>query len=230
MISIDVDKLRDQFVINEISKLKAEGVLLDAGAGEQKYKKYCRHLKYISQDFNEYDGKGNGSGLQTGAWDVEKTNIVSDITNIPLPDASVDAILCTEVFEHIPDPLAAVREFGRLLKKDGIAIITAPFCSMTHFAPYHFATGFNKYWYQNVLEKNGFEIVSIQSEGNYFRWLGQEAMRIDEICYKYCNIHLSALDKIVRRYLLKRLSMFSECDKGSEELLCYEYYVKAVKI
>ena len=39
--------------------------ILDAGAGEGKYKKFCEHLIYKSQDLAEYDGKGDGKGLHT---------------------------------------------------------------------------------------------------------------------------------------------------------------------
>lgn len=230
MINIDVDELRDRFVIQQISDIESGAVLLDAGAGQQKYRKFCDHLKYISQDFNEYDGGGDGKGLQKGTWDVTKTEVISDITEIPLAKDSIDAILCTEVFEHIPDPIAAVKEFNRLLHRGGKLILTAPFCSMTHFSPYHFSTGFNKYWYERVLCDNGFEIKKMERGGNYFKWLGQEAIRIDEIADKYCGGRLNVLDKIVRRYVLKRLDDFSNKDSGSGDILCYEYYVVAVKL
>ena len=143
---------------NEVTRLKwlAETLkripqgsrILDAGAGELAQKKYCAHLNYISQDFAKYDGKGNNTGLQTQDWDNSKIDIVSDITSIPQPDASFDAIMCVEVFEHLPDPIAAIKEFSRLLRKNGTLILTAPFCSLTHFAPYHFYSGFNKYYYE----------------------------------------------------------------------------------
>jgi ubiquinone/menaquinone biosynthesis C-methylase UbiE len=84
-------------------------------------------------------------------WDNTKLDIVSDITSIPLPDNSVDAILYTEVFEHIPDAISALKEFNRLLKPGGTMLITAPFCSLTHFAPYHFC-GYSRYWYKHHLE------------------------------------------------------------------------------
>ena len=66
--------------------------LLDAGAGECKYKPFCTHLKYVSQDFCQYTGEGNSKGLQMGKWDTSHIDIVSDITNIPEPDASFDVI------------------------------------------------------------------------------------------------------------------------------------------
>ena len=115
--------------------------ILDAGAGELRYKPLCSHLEYVSQDFAQYNGQGDGVGLQMGNWDQTHLDIVCDITQIPEPDQSFDVIMCIEVFEHLPDPLAALREFNRLLKSGGWLIITAPFNSLTHFAPYHFYTG-----------------------------------------------------------------------------------------
>jgi ubiquinone/menaquinone biosynthesis C-methylase UbiE len=95
-------------------------------------------------------------------------NILSDITAMPEPDASFDAIMCIDVFEHLPDPIKAIQEFARLLKPGGHLILTAPFCSLTHFAPYHFYTGFNRYFYETHLSANGFKIVDLQGNGNFF--------------------------------------------------------------
>jgi len=63
-------------------------------------------------------------------------DVISDITSIPLPDASFDACLCTEVLEHLPHPIEALRELARLLRPGGRLILTAPFCSLTHFSPH----------------------------------------------------------------------------------------------
>ena len=67
--------------------------ILDAGAGERRFQNYCSHLEYVSQDFGEYAGGGDVLGLQTGSWDNEGLDIVSDITSIPVGDASFDCIL-----------------------------------------------------------------------------------------------------------------------------------------
>jgi SAM-dependent methyltransferase len=128
---------------------------LDAGAGELRNKPLCHHLTYVSQDLCLYEGQGDGTGLQTRRWDTDRIDIRCDITAIPEPDASFDAILCSEVFEHLPDPLKALDEFARLLKPGGKLILTAPFASLVHFAPYFFGTGFSKYWYEHHLPARG---------------------------------------------------------------------------
>jgi len=154
-----------------LSKISAGSRILDAGAGEQQYKRFCSHLNYVAQDFAQYNGKGNSAGLQVGNWDQSSLDIISDITEIPEPNASFDAIMCVEVFEHLPDPIKAIQEFARLLKPNGHLILTAPFCSLTHFAPYHFYTGFNRYFYEKHLPANGFKIIDFQENGNYFEYL-----------------------------------------------------------
>ena len=128
---------REAWVRQRLESIPAGSRLLDAGAGEQRFRKFCGHLHYVSQDFGQYDGTGDHAGLQTASWNQANLDIVSDITAIPEPNGSFDAILCTEVLEHLPNPIAAVAEFSRLLRADGQLILTAPFCSLTHFSPFH---------------------------------------------------------------------------------------------
>ncbi len=221
---------RELWVREQVSKVRSVGKILDAGAGEQIYKPFCRHLKYFSQDFGRYDGKGDRRGKQTGKWDNSKTDIESDIASIPMPDGYFDAILCTEVFEHIPDPLAAIKEFHRLLKKGGKLILTAPFCSLTHFSPYHFYTGFTKYFYEKELPAANFKIEKIVANGNYFEFLAQELWRLPAVTKLYSRNSFNQLYALPLYAVLWMLQKLSAKDKNSSELLCFGYQIVATKI
>jgi len=213
-----------------LGKIPSGNRILDAGAGECQFKKFCSHLNYVSQDFGKYNGKGDGKSLQTENWDQSNIDIVSDIIDIPEPNNSFDAIMCIEVFEHLPNPIMAIKEFSRLLKPSGKLIITAPFCSLTHFSPYHFSTGFNRYFYEKHLEESGFKIIEIEQNGNYFEYMAQELRRLESIAYKYSDIKIK---KNVQKSIILILKYLDECSKsdtGSKELLCFGYHVFAEKI
>ena len=49
-----------------------------------------------------------------------------DITAMEAPDASFDAIYCSHVLEHVPEDRKAMREFFRVLKPGGWALIMVP--------------------------------------------------------------------------------------------------------
>lgn len=220
---------RVAWVEKVLSEIPSGSRILDAGAGEQQFRKFCSHLNYVSQDFAQYDGKGDSAGLQTEKWDYEKLDIVSDIMDIPEPDESFDAVMCTEVLEHLPNPLEALKEFSRLLRSNGQLIITAPFCSLTHFAPYHFYTGYNRYFYEYFLPAHGFEIVEIQPNGNFFEYLAQEIHRLPSVADRYTKDRPRSLELLAMRVILRMLKRFTRKDTGSSELLCHGYHLLARK-
>jgi SAM-dependent methyltransferase len=220
---------REEWLEKALGNLPAGRRILDAGAGEQQYKKFCAHLHYVSQDFAKYDGVGDNTALQIGTWDQTGLDIVSDITAIPEPDASFDAIMCIEVFEHLPNPVMAIKEFARLLKPGGTLIITAPFCSITHFAPYHFSTGFNHYYYELHLGHYGFEIKEVLANGNYFDYIGQEIRRISYVTGRYTKDKADLKEILAMDILIKMLGRCSQSDFGSSELLNFGYHVRAEK-
>lgn len=221
--------MRVAWVEQALKEIPAGSRLLDAGAGAQPFRKLCPHLRYVAQDFGRYDGKGDSRGLHTGSMDYGPLDIVSDIASIPEPDASFDAIMCIEVLEHLPDPLPALREFSRLLKPGGTLLLTAPFCSLTHLAPYHFSTGFSRYFYEKHLADHGFEIIEIQSNGNFFEYVAQEIYRIPFVTRRYASRSPGFLEHLALFMTLRILRRCSARDRGSSELLCFGYHIRAVK-
>lgn len=220
---------RETWLEKTLQLIPAGYRILDAGAGQLKYKKLCQHLSYVSQDFAQYDGKGDGAGLQKKNWDQSQLDIVSDIAAIPEPDGSFDAIMCIEVLEHVPYPVDALRELARLLRPGGYLVLTAPFGSLTHYSPYFYQTGYSRYFYQYWLEKFGFEILDIQENGNFFEYLGQEINRLPSVAERYASGHLSLLERLAVNIIKGSLRRFSSKDRGSNELLCFGLHVFAKK-
>jgi len=61
---------------------------------------------------------------------IEGANLSAEFADLsetlPVESNSIDYILCQEGIEHIPNQLHVLEEFNRVLKKDGILLITTP--------------------------------------------------------------------------------------------------------
>lgn len=222
--------IRDEWVINKLGQINKGKVLLDAGAGEQKYRPYCSHLKYIAQDFGKYVSNEIPVGLQMDSWDYSGTNIFCDIIDMPVENESVDVILCTEVFEHLKNPILAIKEFSRILKMNGMLILTAPFCCLTHMAPFFYYNGFSEYWYREHLADYGFEIKEFVKYGSYFKYMCQELFRVESIAEKYSDFKLESEDMKTIIKSMEIMMRLSEKDNGSSETLRFGSMLVAEKV
>ncbi len=49
---------------------------------------------------------------------------IATIAHLPLPDQSLDGILCSSVLEYVPDPAACLAEFARVLRPGGLLVVS----------------------------------------------------------------------------------------------------------
>lgn len=59
-------------------------------------------------------------------------DIVGDIHALPMPDNSVDALICIAVLEHVENPVLAMKEMHRVLKPGGMLFVYVPFLFYYH--------------------------------------------------------------------------------------------------
>jgi SAM-dependent methyltransferase len=209
--------------------LPAGSRILDAGAGELRNRQHCGHLDYVSQDFCQYHGQSGAAtneGVPCESWDTSRVDLVSDITSIPAADASFDAILCSEVLEHVPEPSRALDEFARLLKRGGSLILTAPFASVVHLAPHHYCTGFSRYWYEHQLPIRGFDIQELTPNGDWFAYAEQELTRLGGLERERGNWSWP----LAYAYSLLGVLYFKlRGPKRADDLACFGWHCVAVK-
>jgi len=160
---------------------------LDAGAGTQKYRPHCSHLNYTSQDLGEYDGKGDNIGHQSGSWDTTNIDIISDICSIPVPDASFDAVICTDVLEHVPNVNLALRELDRVVRPGGKILITVPNQCDAHQTPFFYSGGYASYLFKYMFPKHN---VTVEYESGYFETVDQKIAHGFNILIRLARINL----------------------------------------
>ena len=119
----------------------------------------------------------------------------------------------------------------RILKPGGKLIVTAPFCSLTHFAPYHFYSGFNRYFYEDVLSENGGLIEELESSGDWFDYVSQELRRLPTVVNLYTKGSINVFDKLIIGIALLRMRRYKgkQVDVNSSVLLTYGYHLLATK-
>lgn len=176
------EQFRDRWVRDELrNAVRGTGAasILDVGAGSSPFKNTCDALglRYVAHDFGKYDGAGDDAGLQCGTWRTSGYDVTCDILDIPHEWAS-DVVLCTEVLEHVPDPIRALERMSQLVKPSGTLIITVPFMSFMHQAPYWFQGGLSPYWFDYWIPRVGLRIESLTVTGDYVDFVDQELDRV----------------------------------------------------
>lgn len=116
----------DRFIARSAASLTGDHLVLDAGAGDCRYACHFAHARYESADFAKLP-KAYG-----------ELTYVCDLRSIPVEDGRFDAILCTQVLAHLPDPLDVLREFHRVLRPGGSLWLTAPLFFQENEPPYDF--------------------------------------------------------------------------------------------
>jgi SAM-dependent methyltransferase len=171
------DHRRSRWVAAHAARLPPGTRILDVGAGPCRYRHLFAHCRYESQDFAGYEGHDQGMFSDKDTWGYGRIDYVCDATDIPVPSGSFDAVLCTEVLEHVPDPIAVVKELARILRPGGRLLLSAPLGSGLHQEPYHFYGGYTPYWYQHFLTDAGFDDIVIEPNGGFFKHYSQEGQR-----------------------------------------------------
>jgi SAM-dependent methyltransferase len=128
---------------------RLEGRVLDVGCGQQPYRAWLTRAREYVGVYVE-PGAGVDAVISPGeAW--------------PLPDASFDAVLCTQVLEHDSDPSHTLDEISRVLVPGGTGVISVPFAYNEHMAPHDYrrwsAVGVSA----DVATR--FEVVEIRKQG-----------------------------------------------------------------
>lgn len=154
--------------------LKCKGKVLDIGCRKGFIQKYLpKSTEYYGVDFIDYSK-------------YVKNFTKIDVTKhkLPFKSESFDTIILGEVLEHVINEGLVLKECRRVLKKDGVLIVSVPnyhinqcFTQIMHFdiKNHPVSEHIRSYWeceLLNLMKLMGFKCVSIQRMYNNFHFRG----------------------------------------------------------
>ncbi len=154
-------KYLERFLIEAAQSLPVAGRVLDAGAGDGRYRSLFPHAKYEAADLGKLDKRYGEISYQC------------DLSSIPIQDNQYDMVICTQVLEHVPEPKAVLAELHRVLKLRGELWLSAPLFFPEHEIPYDYYR-YTQFGASYLLESVGFKIKRIKWLEGYYGTLAYQ--------------------------------------------------------
>ncbi|MFN8094477.1 MAG: class I SAM-dependent methyltransferase [Vicinamibacteria bacterium] len=149
-----------RFIVRDVQAALGgvRGRVLDVGCGGRPY-----------EPFVEPGGRYFGLDAQRTAASVP--DAWGSAVRLPIADRSIDAVLCTQVLEHVPDPPAVILEAARVLRPGGRLILTAPQAWCLHEAPHDYFR-FTRYGLEALCRSAGLAPELVRPQGGFGAGIG----------------------------------------------------------
>lgn len=179
-------------------KHQLNGKMLDFGCGSKPYRSLFHVEEYIGLDY-ENEGHPHLN---------EDIDVFYDGEHIPFPANSFDAVLATEVFEHVFNLDKTLTEINRVMKQGGKLLISCPFVWPEHETPYDFAR-YSSFGMKALLERNGFEVLSLDKTTGFAEALCQIwLVYMNTTFFGYLKI-IPGAGQVLRTALISVTNLFS---------------------
>ncbi|GAB4244108.1 MAG: methyltransferase domain-containing protein [Acidobacteriota bacterium] len=192
--------------------------VLDAGAGEGRFRGRFRHCRYVGLD----------AAVGDRSWDYSHLDVLGRLESLPFAAARFDVAIHTQVLEHVRDPRVVLQELGRVLRPGGRLFLTAPQGWPEHQVPEDYFR-FTRYALRHLLESAGFVVEELEPMGGYFHYLGHRLSYLPRILFHHAPplrrilllpVELAAMGLF--SFLLPLLCFYLDpLDRRREFTLCY---------
>lgn len=145
----------DEFHFRHVPALPPGSRVLDLGGNKIR--------KRGQFDIERYDLRVVYANLSA----TKRPDVQAEAEHVPFEDSCFDAVLCSELLEHVPNPLTVLNEVYRVLRPGGVLLICVPFLSHIHSDPYDYGRYTYHYWREN-LAKIGFNDIHIEKQGLFW--------------------------------------------------------------
>lgn len=163
------------------------GKCIDIGAGVAPYEDMISSKvnKYIVADYA--DTRKSMFALASNEF------VEADVLNLPFENESADSVIFTQVLEHVSNPNLALDEITRILKYDGILVISVPFIYQAHAQPHDYWR-FSEHGIKKLLQDRNYKIKLFHYQG----YLGTTIVSI----INGFIWELSSKNKYIRNFIL----------------------------
>jgi SAM-dependent methyltransferase len=149
------------FVAEAARALPPGARVLDVGAGDAPYRELFEHVDYRTSDWEASPHEG-----------ARRADVIGSADTLPLPDAELDAVLCTQVLEHVPEPAPVLAELHRILRPGGRLYLTVPLVWELHELPHDYYR-YTQPALEHLLAGAGFTGVDVQPRTDSLTALAQ---------------------------------------------------------
>ncbi len=130
--------------------------VLDAGCGTG------HNMLYLAKQGSYVGVDVSGKALSFCQTNGHTRLVQADLLGLPFKPESVDVILSLDVVEHVGNPWSLIRQYKRVLKKDGYCVIAVPAYGFL-FGPHDEALSHYKRYspgmIRSLIEEAGFEVL-----------------------------------------------------------------------
>ncbi|PKP35493.1 MAG: methylase [Bacteroidetes bacterium HGW-Bacteroidetes-17] len=162
-----------------------KGKLLDVGCGSKPYERACNVDEYIGVEIENEANRDN-----------PKVDFFYNGKSLPFEDKHFDSIITNQVFEHVFNPHAFLKEINRVTKIEGLMLMTVPFVWDEHEQPFDYAR-YSSFGLKHILSEEGFETVEQRKSNNgitvIFQLLNAYIYKITLTKYVFLNLLFTIL-------------------------------------
>ena len=124
-----------------------------------------------------------------------RVDVICPATDLAFAVASYDTVLCTQVIEHVANHRQLLTEAFRVLRSNGVLILSGPMYWPLHEEPYDFFR-FTEYGLRHLLTEIGFAEITITENGGKWALCGQVLIHTIQKTRLYGRVSIRVINRI----------------------------------
>ncbi len=112
-----------------------------------------------------------GVDIEDGFYDAGHIDIVGSAYDVPVDDEVADAVISSQVIEHLNKPIDAIKETSRILKPNGLFFLSFPFMYPMHATPHDYMR-YTSFYMNDILKQHKLELIEEQKIGGFWYCTG----------------------------------------------------------